>query len=420
MVIVEQKAYGLTRNLVGQHAFLRDARGAADSKRSGTNIKTRLIVRAEPSFAGEAPACLGTGRIPCLDGLRGLSIAMVILGHAALAGGFPLPSDPVLLARPGHLGVSVFFTISGFLITTLLVREWTRTGSVSLSQFYRRRSLRILPAYVVFLLVLAGLSQSGSVSISGLEWASALTYTVNFVREPSWVVGHVWSLSVEEQFYLVWPLLLLYLSPAGARRAVLVYLLCAPAVRIAIWLFLPDRIGLIETLTPLRLDAIAAGCLLALAAQHDGFRARLAAASTRNTPWLVLGGLAASVAVSQTISAYGVTLSYSFEALCIASLIWFLVTQPESRLGRLLETRPLIIGGTLSYSLYLWQQLFLNPEHHGIVTSFPLNVFLAVGVAAVSYYAIESPFLRMKDRKGNAAVRLRVNPAPAPRQIEVA
>ena len=309
----------------------------------------------------------------------------------------------------------MFFAISGFLITMLLVREFDRSGTISMKGFYWRRSLRILPAYVAFLLVVFVLTRIGTVAMSPSDWAAALTYTVNFVREPSWAVGHVWSLSVEEQFYLVWPLLVMMLSPARARVVVLGYLIGAFVTRVVIWAFFPHQIHLIEDLTPLRLDAIATGCLLALLASEARFRTVMTRVASFVPALAVLAmvALAVSYAASQRITAYGVTLSYSFEACCMALIIWSMANSPQTRLGRVLETRPFVIVGLLSYSLYLWQQLFMIRDGHSILTMFPLNVLLAGLVAAVSYYVIELPFLRIKDRKPASAPTIAPAPAPA-------
>ena len=205
----------------------------------------------EPVVAG--PRWLHSGSVPSLDGLRAVSISMVIVGHASLAW------HGHGLGRLGGIGVDLFFVISGFLITLLLLRERRRNGSISLRAFYVRRCWRILPAYLVFLGALFVLSVFGVVDLTERDWAGALTYTVNFRPGTSWVMGHLWSLSVEEHFYLLWPVLLLLLGPARACALAALYVVTAPVVRLLIW-----RLGCraldVDYCTPARMDTIAVGC----------------------------------------------------------------------------------------------------------------------------------------------------------------
>jgi len=346
------------------------------------------------------PAWLTRGRVPCLDGLRAVSILLVLLDHGSLTHGFPIRQDDLRLSVLGYVGVSMFFAISGFLITLLLIREWDRTGEISLRGFYWRRALRILPAYVTFLLVIFVLTRTTAVTMTRADWIGVSTYTVNFMRVPTWDIGHLWSLSVEEQFYLVWPALLLVVRPARAHVVVIGYLLAALGLRLAMWAFFRSHLHLIEDLTPLRLDAIAAGCLLALLSVRSGFRDRLAVVRHYPALFASIGAavVAASTILGRYIGAYQVTLSYSIEALAMCLVIWAMAQGAHTAAGRLLESRPAVFVGLLSYSLYLWQQLFLNPHRDQWTATWPINVALAVGTALVSYYLVESPFLRIKDR----------------------
>src|SRR5207244_1141178 len=145
-----------------------------------------------------------------------------------------------LCVRVGTTGVDVFFAISGFLITLLLLRELEHSGTLSLKRFYLRRALRLIPAYLAFLIVLFGLSRMGLTHVSERAWLGALTYTVNFhLGYTPWEGLHFWSLSAEEQFYLLWPPLLLLLRPKRARFMVLAYLAAAPALRLLLWIGFP-------------------------------------------------------------------------------------------------------------------------------------------------------------------------------------
>jgi peptidoglycan/LPS O-acetylase OafA/YrhL len=150
------------------------------------------------------------GRIPSLDGLRAVSIILVIASHA-IQGTHSFVFR--LFFLHSDLGVRVFFIISGFLITSLLLRERAETGRISLPLFYIRRTLRILPPFVLFVGVVAIFNAFGIIQVPPGNWIYALTYTMNFDTHAPWVLGHLWSLSVEEQFYLLWPLVMRFARP---------------------------------------------------------------------------------------------------------------------------------------------------------------------------------------------------------------
>ena len=138
--------------------------------------------------------------IPILDGLRAVSIAFVLFGHLAQTRNFLQINPNLTLAE---FGVRVFFVISGYLITSILLAELSRKGSISLSRFYFRRTMRLFPAAYVFVGVMAILATYGIVHLERWDVAFALTYTTDFNNSRAWSVGHLWSLAVEEQFYLV-------------------------------------------------------------------------------------------------------------------------------------------------------------------------------------------------------------------------
>src|SRR5262249_48485856 len=131
----------------------------------------------------------------------------------------------------GPLGVTIFFVLSGFLITLLLVREEIAGGEISLRAFYARRALRILPVYAAYVAALVVISHTTAVDLSGCEWTTTLTFTKNFACG-QWVDGHLWSLSVEEQFYLFWPIALACLPQRRRLWLVAAGILLAPAWRV--------------------------------------------------------------------------------------------------------------------------------------------------------------------------------------------
>src|SRR5262249_1060512 len=147
---------------------------------------------------------LSKDRIAVLDGLRGFSILLVVAGHLAGTRGFPLREN-FLSSSLALLGVRVFFVISGFLITQILLEELAESGTVQLGRFYFRRTLRIFVPYYAFLIALFALERAGVILVGPNDFQAAATYTTNYNPHAAWQLAHTWSLSVEEQFYLLLP-----------------------------------------------------------------------------------------------------------------------------------------------------------------------------------------------------------------------
>jgi peptidoglycan/LPS O-acetylase OafA/YrhL len=355
---------------------------------------------------------MGGSRIPSLDGLRALSIGFVLLGHLCGTQGFVKAIPHV--GGLGELGVRVFFVISGFLITTLLLKEWRDTGSISIRDFYLRRVFRIFPAFYAFLICVLLLAALGVIRLRPFDALAAATYTMNYHPQRSWWVGHLWSLSVEEQFYLLWPLLLRLASPARGVWVAAAAVLAAPFVRVAVWVLLPaSRVSIGESF-PTICDALATGCLLACLRDRlallPGYLAAL------RSPWFLLLPAAAVVVALSTggMVAINFAMAQTFCNVAIAISIDRWARFPDGLTGRLLNSRPLVFVGVLSYSLYLWQQLFLNRHSTATVNSFPLNLGLAFAAAIASHYLVERPFLRLRARRAAVvAPEPRVAAAPA-------
>jgi peptidoglycan/LPS O-acetylase OafA/YrhL len=302
--------------------------------------------------------------------------------------------------RIGPIGVDVFFVLSGLLITTLLCRERDRKGKVSLRGFYWRRSLRIVPAFAALLLFVAALQLAGAISVSGRDWLAALTYTMNFRPHSAWELGHLWSLSIEEHFYLAWPLLFVCLPPRWALRGLAAILVAGPVLRWAVLLWWPQGSSMLDVWTPTRLDAIAVGCLTALLARTPGGAGRLNALS-RWWP-LALIAVVGSLAGALHSGKFANGVAPTVTALSFGVLIWAAAT----RAPRWLESRPLVTVGIGSYSLYLWQQPFLNPRAELWWTAFPQNLVLACLAALLSYRLIERPLLRLRGRHSSPPMSL--------------
>jgi peptidoglycan/LPS O-acetylase OafA/YrhL len=166
-------------------------------------------------------------KIPYLDGLRGYSILTVVIAHCLQSVHLPQWLMPAkLLFGNGVLGVDIFFAISGFLITTLLLREWQQSGSISLRAFYERRVARIFPAAYTYIAIIAVLAMIGVVQIRWDAFFAASFFTWNYGTLLNLFAGskdiqlfnHFWSLSLEEQFYLLWPGCLLLFGPQRSRN----------------------------------------------------------------------------------------------------------------------------------------------------------------------------------------------------------
>ena len=197
-------------------------------------------------------------RVPSLDGLRAISALFVVFEHLCLSGTLPFYQTFVDF---GNLGVRTFFLISGFIITTLLCKEKARTGTISLRGFYTRRCFRILPIWATYLgLIIIGLSITQRAPPLR-DVLAVLSFNSDYLRPETVDLGHMWSLSVEEKFYLLWPLIMVFTRTRTAVMVALVAMITAPAFR------LYEALGgasYNELLDPFHnsCDAIATGCLL--------------------------------------------------------------------------------------------------------------------------------------------------------------
>lgn len=333
------------------------------------------------------------GRILALDGIRAIAIALVLLAHGL---GAATLASRRLAHIAADLGVRTFFVLSGYLITSLLMAERESTGSISLPRFYARRCLRLAPALYAYIALTAVLAAVGIVQLKDHDLLCAATYSMNFHAERAWGFGHLWSIAVEEQFYLLWPVALVCFGGRWARSIAVLALVVAPFVRIAAWYVLPGWRALSDQAFPCVFDALAAGCAVAL------FQAELAAwlsrrrSRTARLLWILPVGCAVVLVPSTPWLELGPATCLANVA--IAMLVLLCVRGGEVPGVAVLEHPGFRQLGTLSYSLYLWQQLFLDRHATGWLHAFPENLALAVLAAAVSYYVIESPFLRISAR----------------------
>jgi peptidoglycan/LPS O-acetylase OafA/YrhL len=341
----------------------------------------------------------GTRNIPSLDGLRAVSVLMVISAHMNAPLARLLPFLPFWIYLDwGSLGVQVFFVISGFLITHLLLKEWNASGTINLKRFYFRRALRIFPPFYLYLAVALALTLAGLFPGSVRAFVVAATYTWNYLGQGSDLLAHTWSLSLEEQFYLLWPAALLFLGRRRSAKLAIWVIILSPASRIVTYFAAPGHRALLNAMLHTGLDSIMFGCLLALLWRHPRFEAWVQrwihgpAALLAALFMLVIGPVGPEFRFQGRYSlVFGATLN----AFCIAVVLIYLVRKSDSPAGRFLNTPVLRHLGVISYSIYLWQQLFTG---RNAIRFFPWSLLIILGCAEISYWLVERPSLRLRNR----------------------
>ena len=331
-------------------------------------------------------------RIPSLDGLRAISIAIVLAAHAAETQNLRVEPYSHALYGFGAFGVKVFFVISGFLITTLLLNEERKRGRISLGMFYFRRTFRIWPVAYTYILVIALMSAFGLAEIPKHNLIYALTFTMNHAQNGAWITGHLWSLAVEEQFYLLWPLVFLLTGYRGRWMSCLGIVIAAPLLRIGTILYAPRAFDVMQSSLLFLGDAIAIGCLLAL---FSGPLSKSASAKRFfESRWFFLVPILA-VAMYATLQSnlwpkFHFAIGDTISLLCIAATIWRVISWQDWA-TRILNSRIFVFVGVLSYSLYVWQQIFLDETGRFWINRFPQNLVAAFITAVLSYYVVETP-----------------------------
>ena len=336
-----------------------------------------------------------SGRVPSLDGLRAVAIGLVLISHAV-----PRSQGSNWdrwIGQLGGVGVDVFFVISGFLITLLLLRELDRTGGVDLNAFYWRRALRILPAYWIFLTCMGALVVSGYERVPASDFAAAFGYVMNFtpVHGGRRLLEHSWSLSVEEHFYLVWP----WIFAMAGRRISVRILMGAMAISAAFRHTMRMN-GINEHYdvswwTPARMDVIAGGCLLAYLVTSSA-APRWMAKVSRHPTLIILRSLA-SIVISKVVLCrvsyrYSFTFDRTTTTLAITMIVLACVSASLTAFGKILNTRA---------------------DHDGRPVLFPLPLAAAV-LDTFSLGGLEEPLAPKLDPRRRFCRRL-----PCPRRAPV-
>lgn len=342
-----------------------------------------------------------SGPIPSLDGVRALAVALVFLAHSGLE-----------RFVPGGLGVTIFFVLSGFLITTLMRQEHARSGRLDLRSFYLRRLLRLMPPLTIVVAAAAALAAlgliGGAFTTGGL--LSALFYLGNYFviaqdyRGMPAGIGVVWSLAIEEHFYLLYPPLAILLLRARSRTALTVLaLLCAAMLGWRLWLVQHGgSVAYLTMATDTRADAILVGCAMAL------WRNPWLDDAPARPPWRDAAVVALCIATLLATFLYRdegfrLTARYTLQSLAIAGLMHAAVRHAGAWPWRWLSARPLVYLGSISYTVYLSHHvILLGLARHwpqwGWALTTVVGALLTLAVAEPMRRWVEQPIAALRRR----------------------
>jgi len=363
------------------------------------------------------PSQFKLGHRPVLDGVRGLSILIVMFEHGFL----------FKYGRGGFLGVDIFFVLSGLLITSLLAQEWQETGSLSFKKFYARRALRLLPAVIaliIFTFIQATIfpPQVGRLPVYQ-HLLGVLLYVENWAGGYT-MIGHTWSLSIEEQFYIAWPLLFFLLLKLKLTPLKIIAVLCGMVGLVVIHrarmfyvrygFHLPQfEMSLLRlyTGTDTRCDSLLIGCIAGILFSWQMIPTR-ASFLSKWRPFVLIscGLMSAAIIIVPIFWSYLYLGGFTVFGIAAASSTLFILIANKSWLSQLMQWSVLRWFGRLSYSLYLWHvtvySFYVNNFGPLPIKSYTLKIMIplaikfagSVALACVSFYLIEQPFLRLKKR----------------------
>jgi peptidoglycan/LPS O-acetylase OafA/YrhL len=337
--------------------------------------------------------------IPGLDGLRAISILLVMLSHSGLQN-----------AVPGVFGVTIFFFISGFLITSLLIAEHKAANAVSIKRFYLRRILRLYPPLLIYIIVISAIWAARGLSTDFIGLFGALFYFANYLYAiwPEHVVvygAHLWSLSVEEHFYLFFPLL--FVLGIGRNKTALCLLIAmATVVRV-----IETHFGATETYTSVatecRYDTILTGCLTAIAVSSPDNCRLMRLAVHPVVVIIALCVLLSTFVVRDPM--FRQTFRFSIQNIALVPLVLSAVfTARYLMIKAILNWKPVKWIGVLSYSLYLWHYALFDFAKAWLdkapnVVQYSVGWLLAFCVALAIYFLVERPMFRLRRLAGSRA-----------------
>ncbi len=352
-------------------------------------------------------------RLPGLDGLRGISILLVLMCHSNWTDHLRLASNisdklRAVTAPLGLFGVPIFFVISGFLITYLLLQDEAHDGAISLQQFWKRRFLRIVPPVIVYVSFIIVYSAFNGVHLACLDLSAVVLFFRNLV-DGNQMFDHFWSLSIEEQFYLFWPVLLVFAPRKWRFHTAVLLLVLFPLLRIASASLLTQELHVIVT-RAVRFDTILVGCLLAVGWTHwrhsrlvrqCGDRIFIIGVTSVIIAWWlsyrydVFPNFFGTRPVLRQVQQEIVTTFLNAGIACILAT----VVAESTRLGAFINSKCLTGIGLISYSLYLWQQVFFFAPHlpHW-VCYLPVRVACAFAAGLCGYGLVERPLHKLRQK----------------------
>ena len=347
-------------------------------------------------------------RIQGLDGLRGVSIILVLFGHGWYSLDFFSFLTPFqFFLSNASQGVLIFFVISGFLITQLLEQEKNNFKKVDLSGFYLRRFFRIIPALLCYLFAISILGFFKIINTSFYDLLTGLFFFQNYkhifnfpTNDDYYYVGQLWTLSIEEQFYLFWPFLFVFMG-----RKVLIWLslsviLFSPFIRILTYYLVPQWRPYIPIMAHTYFDPIMFGCLAALV---KDFPLVTRFIFSKISPLGVLFSitfifLIQPILVRDFGGPFNLTIGVFISSLLVSFILVYCYFRPDSILVKTLCFKPLVFVGIISYSLYLLNPLFLISAGSYIWQKFPYNFLLTFIFGIVSFFAVEKKFINLRKK----------------------
>lgn len=345
-------------------------------------------------------------RIHSFDGLRGIAILLVLLDHAknTIHSKSEIWNLASIFIANSSLGVRLFFVLSGYLITLILLKEINRGGIIDLKRFYVRRAIRLFPSLYCFIVVVFIINLIAHLNINAEQFIAAATFTWNYLGpfhngylRGTWFLGHLWTLSLEEQFYLLWPLILLLLGINKSRKLSFILILSMPIIRVGSYFLFPSVKGYLNMMLHTSIDSIMVGCLMAILTLFPVLSERIYKLKGFSIVILLIWPLFITPILAHLIRGYLISIGLTIDAIILGILIAWLHTNPLSYANKLLSIPVIVYIGKISYSLYIWQQLFLTNDNTTISGIFPYNIGFSLLAGLASYYLIEKPCLKLKD-----------------------
>lgn len=332
------------------------------------------------------------------DTLRAFSIILVIVSHL-LPSGYEFYKTRLWIVVSGTTGVQVFFTLSGFLITSLLIKELSNKGRINFKNFFARRFIRLLPPLILFYSLVGFFMVEGSITETWIGFLFSVFYAYNFVHHDYYTVelGHTWSLGVEEQFYLTWPFVLFLLKKFSrlSTSIVLFLVFCV----LGFYLFPELEVSKSYHTDRWFIPAAAPIIIGSYFALINHFYAdKLKEKLTKNY-FPILLGLVLFVYPLYTLDVL-LKLSPIVQSVGVSiGLLWLFYNQ-ESRITNVIDNRVLRYLGQISYGIYVYQGFFLRTGPGGelAIQHYPLNIILVLIIAVLSYEFYEKPILKLKKR----------------------